>query len=338
VKIAAFSDVHLRDMGSFQPYNKVDENGLTLELNNILRGLDFVADTIAKVKPDAVFLPGDLYHTPESLTASVIYASSIGLSKVKAACDELGIPFYIMPGNHDILNDKLGINTISTLSGYAELLFENQVLDFGSCKVGVVQFNSDKGVVAQNLKEISEQCDVLVTHLDFKGARYETGKMSDSVIEANLPIPVISGDIHLPQKVGSVHYIGSLVQNRFNRTDMEGIGGVLVYDTDTKKFTRHKNTWSKHYVKIEDMSQMVELDPEYCVLQVRCPNLNEKDLKDLGFFEYVHLPIPETVSQVQVGASIVNVEKPEEALRNFVTENRPDALFLLNEIIGAAHE
>jgi len=241
-----------------------------------------------------------------------------------------------MPGNHDMLNDKLGIMSISTLCGYGEIVTDDRFIDVDGYNVACVQFNSDKAKVAESLERAAEKADLIVTHLDFKGARYETGKLSGSQISPNLKVPVISGDIHLPQEIGAVNYIGSLVQNRFNRTDLSGVGGYLLWDVDKRKAERYPNTYSKHYVKIEKLSQLKGLDPDQVILQVRCPIPDEKTNKLFEPYDYIHLPMPEDVHIVDVGAKKVSMDRPEDVLRAFIKQERPGAIELYDSIMGVA--
>jgi DNA repair exonuclease SbcCD nuclease subunit len=330
-----FSDTHIRDKGSFPPFNRIEENGFSRELNNCILGFQFVADKIKEIRPSAVFFHGDLYHTPEGLTTQVIHGSSLALQMVTDACEEVGCPFFIFPGNHDMVNDKIGITSVATLNGYADLVFDNRVVSVGKFKVGIVQFNTDKVNVAKNLERMEKKVDLIATHLDFKGARYETGRISSSVISPKLKVPVISGDIHLPQDLNSVHYIGSLIQNRFNREDLEGVGGVLTYDFKSKKVKRYPNTYSKHYVKVVDKSLLLSFDAEKVVMQIRCPLTDDERAEiDHAGYEYVYLPIPEKASQVAVGSVSISMETPEQVLRGFVNQNRPDAVSLFDEIVG----
>lgn len=328
-----FSDAHLRDVGSFPPFNKIEENGLSQELNNIILGFRFVADMVKKKKPKALFFLGDMYHTPEALPTSVIFGSSVALELVKDACIETDCKFYIMEGNHDILSDTFGINSISTLGGYGEIIKEDGVIDIDGFQIWVAKFQSDKEKVGASLEK-GKKYDLIITHLDFKGARYETGKVSNSRVSPNLDVPVISGDIHLPQDIGDVSYIGSLVQNRFNRCDLDGVGGVLIFNTETKKITRIPNKYSKHYVKIEDLSQLEGLPPERCVLQVKCPLPDEESVKLLEGFEYIHIPIPDYKEQVEVNKKIMSMERPDKILRSFLADERPETVALFDEVIS----
>ncbi len=327
-----FSDAHLREVGSFPPFNKIEENGLSQELNNIILGFKFVADMVRKRKPKALFFLGDMFHTPEAIPTSVLSGAAQACALVRDACIEVGCKWYIMEGNHDILSDTFKINSVSQLCGYGEIIEEDGVIDIDGFQVWVSKFNSDKEKVGASLEK-GKKYNLIVTHLDFKGARYETGKVSNSRVSPNLDVPCISGDIHLPQDIGDVSYIGSLVQNRFNRTDLDEVGGILIFNTETSKITRIPNKYSKHYVKIEDLSQLEGLHPDRCVLQVKCPLPDEESVKLLEGYDYIHIPIPDYKEQVQVNKKIMSMERPDKILRSFLADERPETVKLFDEVI-----
>lgn len=327
-----FSDAHIRDVGSFPPFNKIEENGLSQELNNIILGFHFVANMVKKRKPRALFFLGDMFHSPESLTNSTVYGASVGLGLVRDACIEVGATFYIMEGNHDILSDIFGISYTPILCGYGEILKESQTISIDDFKIWVCKFHTNKEKVKEALDK-GKSHNLIITHLDFKGARYETGKVSNSSVSPNLDVPCISGDIHLPQDIGDVSYVGSLVQNRFNRTNLSEVGGILIFNMKTAKITRIPNKMSKHYVKIESLDQLEGLSPDRCILQVKCPLPNEEDVKALEGFEYVHVPMPDYKEQVDVNKKIMSMEKPDRILRNFLSDEKPETVALFDEVI-----
>lgn len=334
-QILFFTDPHLRDFGSFPPFNQVESNGFTRELNNTLAGFSFVAAKIRELAPAAVFLPGDVFHTPEGLSTTVIHAASQALGFIRDACKEVGARFYLMPGNHDCLNEKLGIYSVSTLGGYAELVMKDTILkvpygDNKVLKVGIVQYSSDEGHVIERLKKLSTMCDLIVTHLDFRGCEYENGWRSESVIPATFPIPIISGDIHTAQIVGSVYYIGSLTQGRFTQTHTDGVGGVLTYDAVTNDIARYPNTESYHYVKIESPEQINTLNPDYkVVLQVKC-ELEDRSILDN--YEHIYIPFKKR-ENVETTSFKLNFGSPFSMLKRFVADSRPEAVALLESII-----
>lgn len=337
--VLVYSDPHLREFGSFPPFNRAADNGLTRELNNIVDGFKWVESQILKYKPTHVVLAGDVFHTPEGVPTTVLSAAAEALGGVHRACEQVEARHYIMPGNHDCASETQKIFLTSVLTGFGNVLEEDVIVN----NIGFVQFRTDKAEAIEALKFMcKKKPKLIITHLDFEGATYESGHGSKSQIPCEWPVPIISGDIHLPQTLGdnNVHYVGSLVQNRFNRQDLHKVGGAILYDLKTKKHTRLKNTGSKHYVKVLDLSKTKELDPERCVLQIRVPEITDQDIKKykLDRFEYVHVPesVAKTVERDEAATFVKSeFDSPIRMLKTFVEQDRPDAADLVESVIGA---
>ena len=329
-----YSDVHIREYGSFTPYNHLDSNGLTKELNNILKGFDFVADMIRKYKPIHVGLLGDIYNTTEMQTARVLQASAWALGKTKAACDELGIGQTILDGNHDLLSESPRISNIANLIGYGTVVHEPYHLDLGGFRLGFVPASDNHGVMFSNLQMIQSSVDLICTHTDFAGCKYESGHPSASPIPAQWDKPVVSGDIHLPQSLGNVHYIGSLIQNKFYRNPIENVGGVLLYDIENGAVLRVKNTYSKHYIKHFEGSGEKLPPPESCVLMVVSSKSKDEITEMFKDYEHIHIPAIVQRDAVKVTYSHFSLDNPDKILRSHVAKDRPEAIDTFDEVMS----
>ena len=196
--LLCYSDTHLRSTGSFPPYNVVTESGLTKELLNILHGFKFVANQILEFKPKVVVNCGDTFHNTEFISSMTLHGAAIALDMIAKACQEVGAHHIIIPGNHDILiqDPSKVITSITPLTGFGEICLKRHIHEVNGFKIGIVPYNSDHERAYSDLVELQNQCDLLVTHLDFCGAQYDTGRISESKIEPNFDVPVISGDLH----------------------------------------------------------------------------------------------------------------------------------------------
>jgi hypothetical protein len=223
-----YSDTHLRETGSFAPFNVLQANGLTGELNNIILGYRFVADQIRKYRPQHVGCLGDTFHVTESQTAKVLHSADVALGEVAQASRDVDAEHDIFAGNHEIENDLLRITSISPLRGYGRIILDFEIRDVHGVKIAFVPHFSDVGYLIDCIRRAEEEADLILAHADFEGCAYESGEKSKSKLSPQLKKPCIAGDIHLPQDIGSVSYVGALVQHRFGRMDLDQIGGVLL--------------------------------------------------------------------------------------------------------------
>jgi hypothetical protein len=333
-KLLFYSDTHLREFSSFPPYCQLADNGLTKELNNIISGFEFVADCIRKIKPERVGMLGDLYNNTEFQSARVLYGSHLALSRIKSACDEVGAEHDMISGNHDILSEQHNISSIANLRGYGNIYLEPQYVTMkNGFKVTYLPALSNTGVIFSQLSNAQNQSDLICTHADFAGCKYESGMPSSSPLPAQWPKPIISGDIHLPQDIGSVKYVGSLIQNKFYRNSLKQLGGVLVYNTEDGTYYRIPNNYSKHYMKFFDGIDKDLPAPTACVLQVVSSRSKEEVAETYKDYEHYHVPAMEQKSDVRVNYSHFSLDNPEKLLRVHVNKERPEALEVFDEII-----
>ena len=334
MKILFYADAHIRSHGSFLPYNRIAENGLTKELNNIIKGFTFVADKIKEINPIAVFNLGDLYQNTEILDVLTITASAKCLDKVYNTCRKLDIPHYYVLGNHDVYSENPLITNVANLRGYFDnIFFENTYFNLPTTDftIGVVPYRSEVGHVYSSLCDAQESSDLIVTHLDFANGLYENNHKSTSLLNPHLSRPCISGDLHIPNSVGSVSYVGSLVQHRFSRYDLDKVGGILIYDIESGEIERIPNTYSKHYVKVLDLDKGLKLDPNRAILQIYSElekNHIEEHFKDFEYDFYKTIkPVVETEYVNEVTFN------PVLMLQDYISKNNPNANEIANRLL-----
>lgn len=293
-----------------------------------------MADQIRKFKPRAVFSLGDAFHNPEVIDVPTLYGASIGFGEVRDACKEVGCEFYIVEGNHDINSETpIRISSAQILQGFGTVISELFYIDLDEFTIGVVPFYSNPGKMYSLLQEAQITADLILTHIDVAGCKYENNHDSESDLDPNFNVPVISGDIHLRQEIGSVIYPGSNVQQRFSRSDLDGVGGPLFYDLQTKKPQYIMNTYSKHYVKATSIEDVKNFDPESVVVQLVTDLPVEDVEKELEGYDYVRLPLPRIDEGMEVEYESSGIESPELILRNFISSDNPEALKQFDETL-----
>jgi DNA repair exonuclease SbcCD nuclease subunit len=336
MKLLFYADLHFRENGSFIPWNKPVGNGLSIELNNTIIGCQFVAEQIKALYPDLVVNLGDIFHPMESISVSTLYGAHLGLSLISKACKELGIKHYLVNGNHDIYSENNLICSTSILTGYFDEILASEDVVIGQGDIGIVPFHSSPEAVYNGLITITgflDQDGVLLTHNDFAGAKYENNHETDSNLSPDLPIQIFSGHIHLPQTVGSVIYVGSLVQHRFSQYGLNE-NGILLYDTETKEVKRFRNNRSKHYVVVKDLDRAREFDPQQVVLKVFSDQSHEEVELILKDYEYAYFPVIEKKDDMQTTVTEFQIEDPLSVLKAFISQENPDALEIFEKVMG----
>jgi DNA repair exonuclease SbcCD nuclease subunit len=333
MKILFYTDIHFRENGSFIPWNKPVENGLSLELNNTISGCSFVAKMVETLQPDLVLNLGDIFHQMESISVPTLYGAHLGLSLISKVCKKFEIKHFLVAGNHDVYSEVSGITSIAVLSGYFdEIISTNEVLNND---VGVVPFHSKPEAAYSGLIEVSgmlSEDGIIVTHQEFQGAKYENNHPTEASLSPDLPLKIFSGHLHLPQSVGNVTFVGSLVQHRFSQYGLNE-NGVLLYDTETKEVKRFRNNRSKHYVTIKDLDAARDFDPQQVVLKVFSEQPREEVEKILQGYEYAYFPVTERKDDVQTTVTDFQIEDPLSVLKAYISQENPDALEIFEKVV-----
>lgn len=333
MKILFYTDLHFRENGSFIPWNKPLENGLSIELNNIISGCSFVAEMVEALCPELVFNLGDVFHQMESISVPTLHGVHLGLSSIAEACIKLSIPHYLVNGNHDIYSESNLICSTSILTGYFDEIFKtNEVL---AGDVGIVPYYSKPEDVYNGLMEVSGMLStdgVILTHSEFSGSKYENNHEVESNLSPDFPIKIFSGHLHLPQEGGNVTFVGSLVQHRFSQYGLNE-NGVLTFDTESKEVKRFRNNRSKHYVISRSIEESLEFDPQKVVLKLFTNESQEEAEKLLSSYEYSYFKKQENKDDVETTVTDFQIEDPLSALKVHISKENPEALDIFEKVI-----
>lgn len=326
--ILCYSDTHLRDNGSFFPYNVTDTNGLTKELNNILKGFRFIADQILLHKPKLVCNLGDTFQVTEFITTQTLYGAHLGLSMIRDACREVGARHIALNGNHDTLSETPQVVTsIHCLSGYFDVYTELSYINYDdNYRISLIPHCSNEGKLYSWFADGQDNSDLMLAHFNAQGCMYESGVRSESHISPYFTKPCLAGDIHLPQDIGSVSYVGSLVQHKFYQMGLDRIGGILLYDPNTKLVKRVKNTYSKHYIKVIDDDKM-KLPPAHLALvQFVTSKTREEADELLKGYDFMYVKEIKQNTGLKTEYSSFSLADPKLLLRSFIQEDNPGVL------------
>ena len=340
-KILYYSDLHFRKSGSFSGFNKVVSDCLTGELINILKGCDFIVDKILQEAPDLVVDGGDFFHSPEYVSSQTIYAATIALKKIRNACNEVGAIWLGIAGNHDTYSE-IGNRVTSNafLDGYMDKLYlSGDFYDLDGFGIYLFPHMSNDESVMLNLMKGEDEADLIITHLDFNGFKYDSGKVSESQILPVITKPCHTGHLHRASEKDNVAYIASNVQHRFYSRNLDQVGGVMLYDTAKDKITRHKNTYSKHYI-IADLDEDGDFFSKYSPEQVVVSASgfgDQSDYKQLADYQHIYFKKPlqnkeeRNVSDMQ--PIYMDQGDMTETLGKYVSDNNPRAFSRLKNIL-----
>jgi len=160
-------------------------------------------------KPEATFLLGDL-------TAQKDKHSSFLTNKLVEGVLSLEPPLFILKGNHDYIDPDFAF--FKFLRHIEGIRFISKPTEWHH--IGLLPHIRGQQEFDEAVRSFKDELDFLFIHQCVEGAIAETGARlsgtSTAAIEENPPrLGVYAGDIHRPQQVGIVTYVGAPYHVRF---------------------------------------------------------------------------------------------------------------------------
>lgn len=172
--------------------------------------VDMIAKEIKKNKVEQLFILGDLTDDKDHHGAWLVNKAFEHIYRLSQLC-----PVVILKGNHDYLDPTMPF--FGCFGLLENVTWVNEITSRDGCMVGLPSsvlflphtnnYERDWYEVNVNVKDYG----FVFTHNTFKGSRSESGQELDGIPPSifSKKQTVISGDVHVPQKIGSVEYVGS---------------------------------------------------------------------------------------------------------------------------------
>lgn len=189
------SDLHLSDRAR-------DEHRFEL--------FQWLAKQQERFKPRATMILGDITNSKDKHSAKLVNAIVNGLILLKP-------PIYILKGNHDYIsptNPFFGF--LSCIDGIT--FVSDPLLPWDG--FAMIPHEYSQAAFDRACKIIPSRAEGVTIHACLDGAIAETGArlsgLSAAAIEAKRPLGAWAGDIHRPQRVGGITYVGAPYHVRFS--------------------------------------------------------------------------------------------------------------------------
>lgn len=169
--------------------------------------MEWFEDQIREHKPDFVFVLGDLTHAKDHHSAKLV--NGIVRALRSWACWSR---VFVLKGNHDYTDPDLPFfDFLAGTEASKWPVFVTKTMIYAPAtrswgKIMFIPHGDSIGAIPKNVK-------LCLCHHTFKGSRAAGGFRLESGVSTKCfdqtNALVLSGDVHVPQKVGPVHYIGA---------------------------------------------------------------------------------------------------------------------------------
>lgn len=247
LKSACFTDIHFGRKNNSELHNQ-----------DCLRFIEWFCDNVKKDKDiDNVVFLGDWFEHRSSVDGLTLHYSDEGFKKL----NELGIPVFIIVGNHDLYyrsNRNIYTTKVFDSLENIQVIQEPKVIDeLGEkgCLISPYLFHKEYG-------ELLSFMDIPVWfgHFEFKGfvltGEHTVMKHGPDAKDYKKIKRIFCGHFHKRQSSGNVHYIGNAFPADFSDAN-DNNRGMMVYD-HTKDNVEYIN-WDEcpKYI-VTNLSEMIE--------------------------------------------------------------------------------
>jgi hypothetical protein len=197
---------------------------------------------------DGVAVLGDLTEDRNNHSAELVNRLVNVLERISRKVD-----LYVLRGNHDASDPDLPFFRFLDNPPYRRFITKPELVEWGN---GTRLFVVPHGPWPASIPE----CDLVLAHHTFAGAESESGMRLPGL---RMPLggpPVISGDVHVPQSIGRVTYVGAPHTIDFGDAFEPR---VLLVDTDTgHRFSVPTNLPGKRLVELETGARLALPDTQ----------------------------------------------------------------------------
>ncbi len=237
MKYLIFTDLHLSYNSSILPLSC--ENSIyTTRLQMCIDTLKHMFEVAEKENVDKIIFAGDMFNA-HTLRAEEITAFSDAMKYYNNK-----IPFIIITGNHDILDNNSNFYSSSVLDLFDNVSIYNKPTKIDD-ELSVLPYMPFSKITEDLIKDISNK--ILISHIDIYGSILGNKYKLDFGVEPNLFNgfeKVFNGHIHTQQVLSeNVMNIGSCVSHSFS-DDQDYIPSFIIYDSETQETESFENPHS----------------------------------------------------------------------------------------------
>lgn len=180
----------------------------------------FLTKVITNLKIERMIILGDLTEKKDRHSSSLVNRLIENLTTLaNSFLSNVTVPIMILQGNHDYINkDYAFFKFLKKMPGVFYIDYTTKIDDY----LFIPHTGEKSDIHNLSIKGVG----TVFMHHQFEGAKIGNFVM-DGLDPKMFPVPIYSGHIHIPQKIGNVSYIGSPYPVDFGD---KGNFGVFVLD------------------------------------------------------------------------------------------------------------
>lgn len=214
---------------------------------------DWIKEQCVKHQVGHLFILGDLTDSKDRHSAILTNRvtqelEKVGRSITKDKYNENVV--HVLMGNHDFIDSNNPFFDYLSYIPRVKFYSKPDIVEAagGMCLIGMLPFYRDDVEFYKEAKKLYDSVDdemsLMFMHQTLKGSLLSNGSKMDSGLDVDSKVlnkmrcRIFSGDVHVPQKIGKVEYVGSPYQIKFGD---DFTPRVLLLDTKNLKSVTELN-------------------------------------------------------------------------------------------------
>ena len=175
--------------------------------------MEFISDCIEKYKVDTLIVLGDLTHNKNHHSDTLVNDVVEVLYQFSRLCEVV-----VLQGNHDYVEADTAffyfVRLLKNVQWIRQTVMK-RIEGLGLCCF--LPHTRDYEKDWAGIKQVWADANLIFAHNSFEGAVGENGRKLPGIPLSVFPegIPIISGDIHKPQAIGMLTYVGAPYRQKY---------------------------------------------------------------------------------------------------------------------------
>lgn len=217
---------------------------------------DWAEAALKEHKANTLFILGDIFDRKDRHPSSIVNKLAAILNKIAAT-----YPIYVLKGNHDYLNPSDPFLAFLDLFPHIIWIDDPTSLTFENKKTLWLPHNKNPTTYWSEITT-SSKFDMVFMHQSVIGCKtsnaYEMNCGLDLAwLEERVQCPIISGDIHVPQTIRSLTYVGT--QHPVSFGDDYECRALLLNFKNLKVTSLPISTIHRHSISISNVEELQQL-------------------------------------------------------------------------------
>lgn len=215
--------------------------------------IEFLKQQASQTKEDYLYILGDLTDAKDRHSSILVNRLVLEILNLRTKFEAI----FILKGNHDYIDKELPY--FDFLNEFDDVHFVNELDFLSGPEILLLPHTRTPESWDDRVWELMNASRFVFLHQTFEGAKASNGAIMDGMKPSafkDIQARIISGDIHVPQNIGNITYVGSPYHVHFG----DSFKPRILRIEDDKETDLYFDTIKKMSVKINKLSELDDFE------------------------------------------------------------------------------